>query len=161
MAVGNVSRLRSDARGDSAITTSGAAPFAPRASEASAARPPAATACASPSRGIRADSTIRTCPADCSGRHSVASAIMQLGDAWARPLDNTWYVQSTDRAAVLENRLKTHLDSEDGLLIQQVEADAVLLNTALRWFKKRRQEPAAATNVVAFPVPALPEARAA
>src|SRR4029079_11899133 len=61
-------------------------------------------------------------------RHSVASAIMQLGDAWARPLDNTWYVQSTDRAAVLKSRLKTHLDSEDGLLIQQVEADAVLLN---------------------------------
>src|SRR5687768_10833305 len=47
-------------------------------------------------------------------RHSVASAIMQLGDAWARPLDNTWYVQSTDRVAVLESRLKSHLDSEDG-----------------------------------------------
>ena len=75
-------------------------------------------------------------------RHSVASAIMQLGDAWARPLDNTWYVQSTERAAVLESRLKTHLDSEDGLLIQQVEANAVLLNTALRWFKKRRQDAA-------------------
>lgn len=94
-------------------------------------------------------------------RHQVASAIMQLGDAWARPLDNTWYVQSTDRATVLESRLKSHLDSEDGLLIQQVEASAVMLNTALRWFKKRRQEPAAETNVVAFPMPALPEARAA
>lgn len=94
-------------------------------------------------------------------RHSVATAIMQLGDAWARPLDNTWYVQSTDRAAVLESRLKTHLDSEDGLLIQQVEADAVLLNTALRWFKKRRQDAASQNNVVAFPAPASPEARAA
>ena len=56
---------------------------------------------------------------------------------------------------------RSHLDNEDGLLIQQVEANAVLLNTALRWFKKRRQDAAVATNVVAFPVPALPEARAA
>ena len=94
-------------------------------------------------------------------RHQIAGAIMQLGEAWARPLDSTWYVQSTDRAAVLESRLKAHLDSEEGLLIQQVEANAVLLNTTLRWFKKRRQDAAGATNVVAFPVAALPEARAA
>lgn len=94
-------------------------------------------------------------------RHSMASAIMQLGEAWARPLDATWYVQSRERADALERRLKSHLDSEDGLLIQQVEANAVLLNTSLRWFKKRRQEAAAATNVIAFPAPALPEARAA
>ena len=65
---------------------------------------------------------------------------MQLGDAWARPLETTWYVQSTERAEALERRLKTHLDGEDGLLIQQVETNAVLLNTALRWFRKRRQE---------------------
>lgn len=93
-------------------------------------------------------------------RHSIASAIMELGDAWARPLDATWYVQSTERPGALEQRLRALLDSDDGLVIQQVEANAVLLNTALRWFKKRRQE-AAATNVVAFPVPALPEAKAA
>jgi len=88
---------------------------------------------------------------------------MQLGDAWARPLETTWYVQSSQRPDALERRLKDHLDSEDGLLIQQVEANAVLLNTALRWFKKRRQqEAAAATNVVAFPTPpTLPEAKAA
>lgn len=94
-------------------------------------------------------------------RHEIAGAIMQLGDAWARPLDNTWYVQSTERAAALEGKLRTHVDGEDGLLIQQVEASAVMLNTALRWFKRRRQEAAGQTNVVAFPVPALPEARAA
>ena len=84
-------------------------------------------------------------------RHSVASAIMQLGDAWARPLDNTWYVQSTERADVLESRLESHLDSEDGLLIQQVEASAVLLNTALRWFKKRRQDAAGADQCRCVP----------
>ena len=94
-------------------------------------------------------------------RHGMASAIMALGEAWARPLENTWYVQSGDRPDALERRLKDHLDGEDGLLIQQVEASAVLLNTALRWFKRRRQPDAAATNVVAFPVREMPEAKAA
>jgi hypothetical protein len=100
--------------------------------------------------------------ASSSARQGLAGAIMALGDAWARPLDTTWYVQSSERAEALEGRLKPHLDGEDGLLIQQVEASAVLLNTALRWFRKRRPESAAETgNVVAFPVPAVPEAKAA
>jgi hypothetical protein len=95
-------------------------------------------------------------------RHGLSSAIMQLGDAWARPLDTTWYVQSSQRAEALERRLEPHLDGEDGLLIQQVEANAVFLNTALRWFRKRRPESGAEVgNVVAFPVPVLPEAKAA
>jgi len=95
-------------------------------------------------------------------RHSLASTIMQMGEAWARPLETTWYVQSPERADALERRLRTHLDGEDGLLIQQVEADAVLLNTTLRWFRKRRQDVGAeASNVVALPVSAYPEARAA
>ncbi len=95
-------------------------------------------------------------------RHTLSGAIMQLGESWARPLETTWYVQSPERPDALERRLKPHLDGEDGLLIQQVERDALLLNTALRWFRKRRQDSAAAwDNVVAFPVPALPEAKAA
>jgi hypothetical protein len=100
--------------------------------------------------------------ADNSG-HSLAGAIMQLGEAWARPLDSTWYVQSAERPDALERRLKDHLDGDDGLLIQQVEANAVLLNTALRWFRKRRQDTRAeiTTNVVAFPVRDVPEAKAA
>ena len=97
-----------------------------------------------------------------STRHTLSSAIMQLGDCWARPLETTWYVQSSERADALERQLRPRLDSEDGLLIQQVERDALLLNTALRWFRKRRQDNSQdAGNVVAFPVPALPEARAA
>jgi hypothetical protein len=87
-------------------------------------------------------------------RHGLASAIMQLGDAWARPLEATWYVQSNERPDVLQACLRDHLEDEDGLLIQQVEANAVLVNTALRWFKKRRHDAAGATNVVAFPAPA-------
>lgn len=94
-------------------------------------------------------------------RHRLAGVIMELGEAWARPLDNTWYIQSSERPGALEARLRAHLDNEDGLLIQQTEASAVLLNTALRWFKKRRQDASAATNVVAFPVPQPSEAKAA
>jgi hypothetical protein len=94
-------------------------------------------------------------------RHSLSGAIMQLGDAWARPLETTWYVQSRERAEAIERRLTAHLDGEDGLLIQQVETDAVLLNTALRWFKKRRQDGADASNVVAFPASQIPAAKAA
>ena len=98
----------------------------------------------------------------CPARHTLSSAIMQLGESWARPLETTWYVQSCERADALERRLKPHLDGDDGLLIQQVETDALLFNTALRWFRKRRQESDTdAGNVVAFPVPALPEAKAA
>jgi hypothetical protein len=96
-------------------------------------------------------------------RHTLAGALMQLGDAWARPLDATWYVQSPERAEALERRLKPHIEGEDGLLIQEVEADAVLLNTALRWFRKRRPETRTENsgNVVAFPASQLPEAKAA
>jgi hypothetical protein len=93
-------------------------------------------------------------------RHTLSGAIMQLGESWARPLETTWYVQCSERADALERRLKPHLDGEDGLLIQHVESEALLLNTALRWFRKRRQE-STTDNVVAFPVPASPEAKAA
>ena len=97
-----------------------------------------------------------------STRRTLSSAIMQLGEAWARPLETTWYVQSTERAEALERRLKPHLDGEDGLLIQHVESEALLFNTALRWFRKRRQESdAEAGIVVALPVRAYPEAKAA
>jgi hypothetical protein len=71
-------------------------------------------------------------------RHALAGAIMDLGEAWARPLDATWYVQSLERADAIEQHLRPFADIADGLLIQEVEARAVLLNTALRWFRRRR-----------------------
>ena len=80
---------------------------------------------------------------------------MQLGESWARPLETTWYVQSPERPDALERRLKPHLDGEDGLLIQQVESEALLLNTALRWFRKRRQESAAASRTMWLRSPCL------
>lgn len=85
-----------------------------------------------------------------SERHALADAIMQLGEAWARPLDTTWYVQSTERADAIERRLRPFLDAVEGLLIQEVEARALLLNTALRWFRRRRPARAEAGDVVAL-----------
>jgi hypothetical protein len=71
-------------------------------------------------------------------RHALAGAIMDMSEAWARPLDATWYVQSAERADEIERRLRPFADAADGLLIQQVEARALLLNTSLRWFRRRR-----------------------
>jgi hypothetical protein len=94
-------------------------------------------------------------------KHSLAAAIMQLGEAWARPLDATWYVQSKERAEALEARLGPHLDGEEALLIQEVEGEGVLLNTSLRWFRKRQAAAGELSNVVAFPLRAGSEAKAA
>jgi hypothetical protein len=80
-------------------------------------------------------------------RHALADAIMQLGDAWARPLETTWYVQSTERADAIERHLRPIAHGAEGLLIQEVETRALLLNTALRWFRRRRSAPEAGTLV--------------
>jgi hypothetical protein len=88
-------------------------------------------------------------------KHVLAQEIMSLGERWARPLEQTWYVSASEKASVIEARLATLLDSEDGLLIQQVEDEAVLTNTSLRWFRQRRPgiDIDAESNVLAFPVP--------
>lgn len=89
------------------------------------------------------------------------SEIMELGDTWARPLANTWYVRSDEAQEVMEAKLRDHLDIDDGLLIQPVSEDAVLMNTGLRWFRQRRtaHHRDAVDNVVAFPAaPAVPTA---
>jgi hypothetical protein len=83
-------------------------------------------------------------------RHALAAAIMQLGEAWARPLGTTWYVQSNERPDAIERRLKPLVDAVEGLLIQEVEARALLLNTTLRWFRKRRRAVAETDSGVAL-----------
>jgi hypothetical protein len=85
-------------------------------------------------------------------RHALAGALMELGEAWARPLDTTWYVQSAGRAEAIERHLRPFARAADGLLIQEVEARALLLNTALRWFRRRR--PAASEAAAAVPMAA-------
>ncbi len=83
-------------------------------------------------------------------RRALADAVMQLGEAWARPLESTWYVQSTERADAIERRLRPLADGADGLLIQEVDARALFLNTALRWFRRRQSAGADATAPVAM-----------
>lgn len=92
-------------------------------------------------------------------QHVLAQVIMGLGDKWARPLANTWYVASDREEIELESELKSLLDDEDGLLIQAVKREAVLTNTSIRWFRQRRPglDLEAGGNVIAFPAPPAPE----
>ena len=91
-------------------------------------------------------------------KHVLAQQIMGLGQSWARPLDQTWYVRTEDSEQSVEAQLVGLLDANDGLLIQAVEDDAVLTNTALRWFRQRRVgvEIGENSNVIAFPAPPAP-----
>ena len=89
-------------------------------------------------------------------KNILSSEIMELGQSWARPLANTWYVRSDEAQDVIEAKLRDHLDLDDGLLIQPVRDNAVMLNTGLRWLRQRRTDDRVAgeTNVVVFPGPA-------
>ena len=70
-------------------------------------------------------------------KHVVAKAIMSVGASWARPLDQTWYVRTEEAEDTIASCLWGLLDDEDGLVIQAVKEEAVLMNTSLRWFRKR------------------------
>jgi len=93
-----------------------------------------------------------------SNKHALAQEIMAAGHSWARPLDQTWYMKTGDREEAIVARLSALLTADDGLLVQEVQDDAVLTNTALRWFRQRRAafEISDDSNVVAFPAPAEP-----
>jgi hypothetical protein len=85
----------------------------------------------------------------------ITDAIMVLGEAWARPLANVWYLRTDTDPSLIENRLARLLDEHDGLLVQAVREDAAFRNTGLRWFRRRRRDgEAEAGNIVAFPMPA-------
>lgn len=85
----------------------------------------------------------------------LADAIMSLGEAWARPLANVWYLRTDTPQEAIEGRLARLLDEHDGLLVQGVREEAAFRNTGLRWFRRRRREEAQDTsNVVAFPAQA-------
>lgn len=89
-----------------------------------------------------------------ANRHVIAQAIMEAGQSWARPLESTWYVKSDAAAAELEDKLKSLLGADDGLLVQAVKGDALMANTTIRWFRQRRPafDMPENSNVVAFPV---------
>lgn len=104
-------------------------------------------------------------PAD--NKHVLAGTIMTLGTAWARPLEQTWYIRSEGEADDLERALSAFLGEHDGLVVQAVGDDAAMTNTALRWFKTRGggtgQGGDAGAEIVAFPqrTPAAPANRLA
>ncbi|MBX9684355.1 MAG: hypothetical protein K2X41_11255, partial [Hyphomicrobium sp.] len=88
-------------------------------------------------------------------QHVLAQMIMGLGDKWARPLANTWYVASERDEVELEGDLKDLLGDDDGLIIQAVKREAALTNTSLRWFRQRRAglDISPDSNIIAFPAP--------
>ena len=94
-----------------------------------------------------------------ASKHALATRLMTLGDAWARPLDQTWYVRATKTcAAAIEAELGDLIGEDDGLIVQAVAEDHVLTNTALRWFRRRSTPLAETDNIVAFPIIAAPTA---
>ena len=95
-------------------------------------------------------------------KHVLATAIMSLGQSWARPLEQTWYVRADAAETDIESRLSGLLDTDDGLIVQAVSDDAQLTNTSLRWFRQRRTpfDIDTTTNVIAFPLPGMASAQA-
>ena len=87
-------------------------------------------------------------------KHVIATAIMSLGQSWARPLEQTWYVRADASEVDIEHRLCGLLDGDDGLIVQSVNDDAQLTNTSLRWFRQRRTpfDLESSNNIIAFPL---------
>ena len=84
----------------------------------------------------------------------VVATITTSAVSWARPLENVWYIRTDGAQQVVEDRLRQVIGMDDGLVIQAVRDEAVLMNTGLRWFRQRRvaePTPEAVNNVVAFP----------
>ena len=63
-------------------------------------------------------------------KHVLAHHIMAIGNSWARPLEQTWYVRTDATEGEIEAQLRGVLDPDDGLLIQATRDEAVLTNTA-------------------------------
>jgi hypothetical protein len=94
-------------------------------------------------------------------KHVLANAIMALGQSWARPLEQTWFIRADMSEADIEAKLSELLDGDDGLIVQPASEIGSLTNTSLRWFRQRRStlDFDAATNVVAFPLPPVNSAQ--
>ena len=87
-----------------------------------------------------------------ANKNAITSAIMMLGQSWARPLAQTWYIRAEIDQSDIESVLGGLLQDDDGLIVQSVDQDASLANTELRWFRQRTQPLAGVeTNIVAFP----------
>lgn len=87
-------------------------------------------------------------------RNALSTAIMMLGQSWARPLAQTWYIRTDLGETDIESVLRELLHADDGLLLQSVDDEARLAGTQMRWFRQRPLFQKTETNVVAFPAPA-------
>jgi hypothetical protein len=99
-----------------------------------------------------------------ANKPQIVEEIMSMGQAWARPLDNMWYVRAEETRSEIEARISRYLGGDDGLVIQEARGEAAFLNTGLRWFRQRRRDAAVAeveavgpSNVIAFPAPVQAE----
>lgn len=72
-------------------------------------------------------------------RSRLATAVMSLGEAWARPLDTVWLLRTKLQAEEIEHHLSLCLGADDGLMVQDTRGEACFANTALRWFRPRRE----------------------
>ena len=62
-------------------------------------------------------------------KNAMTSAIMMLGQSWARPLEQTWYIKADVEAGDIEQVLGRLLGDDDGLLVQSVADEAIMANT--------------------------------
>jgi hypothetical protein len=86
-------------------------------------------------------------------RNALTSAIMMLGQSWARPLAQTWYVKSDLAEDDIQSLLRELLQHDDGLIVQAVDDEARLAGTEMRWFRQRPLlHDLPQNNIVAFPV---------
>lgn len=99
-----------------------------------------------------------------ANKPQIVEEIMAMGQAWARPLDNMWYVRAEETRSEIEARISRYLGCDDGLVIQEARGEAAFLNTGLRWFRQRCPDAAVAdagavgpSNVIAFPAPVQAE----
>jgi hypothetical protein len=85
-------------------------------------------------------------------KHALAAAIMNLGHAWARPLETTWYLRANITESDICDALAPCLDAEDSLVVQPIGEKVTLLNTSVRWFRQREHVPGREQpiNVIAF-----------
>lgn len=72
-------------------------------------------------------------------RSRLASAVMSLGEAWARPLDTVWLLRTSLSMEDVEHHLTLCLGADDGLMVQETRGEGRFANTAVRWFRPRRE----------------------
>jgi cellulose synthase/poly-beta-1,6-N-acetylglucosamine synthase-like glycosyltransferase len=80
---------------------------------------------------------------------SLVATVRQSGECWTRVLDTVWYVRTSAPLDEVVERFVEALGDDDGLVIQSVSEEPVLINTMRRWFRGERDD-AAGPSVPGF-----------